>query len=236
MPVTTLRIVESDEEASLHPRAIWNYWKKSVIWDPRSYYGVLEFLAALISLFACLEMQRASRIREVTTPWYAIQKLWSGMLIGFGVSPLHWFSNHRQSPNLLTRARTHICVLLALALILFVSEAFSIFDRPYECGYGRYNCEFMHTMNSCIWFSIVILLAATFVVYSNARRPRKPLVNPLPSTVADSTTTDETAPANALAGPAIEDYGDESQAAWASVNVADGIEDDSMEPEGQLRL
>jgi len=236
MPVATLRIVESDEEASLHPRAIWNHWKKSVIWDPRSYYGALEFLAALISLLACLEMQKSSRFREVTTPWYAIQKLWSGMLIGFGIAPLHWFSNHRQSSNLFTRARTHICVLAALALILFIFEVFSVFDKPYECGYGRYDCEFMNTMNSCIWLSIVLLLITTFVVYSNARRPRKPPMAPLSSAAAGSATAPEAAAENATAGPAIEDYEDDSQAAWASVNVADGIEDDSMEPEGQLRL
>ncbi|PPQ76644.1 hypothetical protein CVT26_013898 [Gymnopilus dilepis] len=235
MPVTTLRIIESDEEASLHPRAIWNHWRKSVIWDPRSYYGALEFIAAVISLLAFVQMQSSSRYYEVTTPWFAIQKLWSGMLIGLGVAPLHWFSNHRQTSNFFTRALTHICVLLTIALILFISEAFSIFDKPYECGYGRNECELMNTLNTCVWLSIVLLLIATFVVFVNARRPRKPPVPPLPSAPPEEASAPEGA-SNAAIGPSIADYEDESQAAWATVNVADGIEDDSAEPEGQLRL
>ncbi|KAF8908644.1 hypothetical protein CPB84DRAFT_1767155 [Gymnopilus junonius] len=216
MLVTTLRIVDSEEEASLHPRAIWNHWKKNVIWDPRSYYGILEFLAAFIM---------------VISPRYANKNLCSGMLIGFGIAPLHWFSNHRQSSNLLTRARTHIFVLVALALILFVSEVYAIFYKPYQCKY-RYDCR----MNPFVSLSIVTLLVATFVVYTNARRTRKRPVHPLPIAAVDSTTTDEAPVTNVPSGPAIEDYEDESQAAWATVRVADGIEDDSMEPEGQLRL
>jgi len=34
----TLRIVPS-EDTSLNPRDIWNYWKKHVFWDHRTYYG-----------------------------------------------------------------------------------------------------------------------------------------------------------------------------------------------------
>jgi len=59
---------------------------------------------------------------------------------------------------------------------------------------------------------------------------------PLPSAAAESTTAPDVTADNVTTGPAIEDFEDDSQAAWASVNVADGIEDDSMEPEGQLRL
>jgi len=212
MPVTTLRIVESIEEASLHPRAIWNHWKKNVIWDPRSYYGVLEFGAAVISL---LSVQTISDSRWGAFPWYGIQKLCSGISLGLVVSPLHWYSNHRQSAHLLTRVRTHFYVLLFLAVTLFLSEIFPIQEAP-ACNI----CEVRNTLNACIWLSILLLLAAAYVIFTVARNPRRdPVLAELPSPTAAGIN-----------------FEDDSQAAWASVNVADGIEDDSLEPEGQLRL
>ncbi|KDR79377.1 hypothetical protein GALMADRAFT_223599 [Galerina marginata CBS 339.88] len=219
MPVTTLRIIESDAEASLHPRDIWNHWKKHVIWDPRSYYGVLEFGAALIALLSVLEIQTITGYDHPGSfPWYAVQKLWSGILLGLGVSPLHWYSNHRQSAHLLTRVRTHLYVLLFLGVTLFISQIFLIQEPP-PC-YGSNGCEVRNTLNTCIWLSILFLFIAAFIVYTVARNPRKdPVLAELPSPTAAGI-----------------DFEDETQAAWASVNVADGIEDDSAEPEGQLRL
>lgn len=48
----TFRVIESEPEASLHPRAIWEHWKKHVIWDPRTYYGVLSLLAVVTPVIA----------------------------------------------------------------------------------------------------------------------------------------------------------------------------------------
>ena len=63
-------------------------------------------------------------------------------------------------------------------------------------------------------------MAAVFVIWKVARAPppRDPTLAELPSTFDD------------------EDPDDEATQAWGSVNVADGIEDDSLEPQGQVRL
>ncbi|KAF9556867.1 hypothetical protein CPC08DRAFT_710853 [Agrocybe pediades] len=44
----TFRVVESEPEASLHPRAIWEHWQKHVIWDPRTYYGALADTSVVV--------------------------------------------------------------------------------------------------------------------------------------------------------------------------------------------
>jgi hypothetical protein len=58
------------------------------------------------------------------------------------------------------------------------------------------------------------------VIWKVARTPppRDPILAELPSTLDN------------------EDPDDEATRAWASMNVADGIEDDSLEPQGQVRL
>jgi hypothetical protein len=62
-----------------------------------------------------------------------------------------------------------------------------------------------------------LVLFTTYVVYSTARNPRKdPILAELPSPID------------------LED--DTSRTPWSNVAVADGIEDDDIEPEGQLRL
>jgi hypothetical protein len=61
------------------------------------------------------------------------------------------------------------------------------------------------------------VLFTSYVVYSIARNPRKdPILAELPSPID------------------LQD--DTSRAPWFNADVADGIEDDSIEPEGQLRL
>ena len=61
MPVQALRIVDSDPEASLDPRAIWKHWKEWVLWDHRTYYGtrlpiaLLPCLTSSVRYIASLE-------------------------------------------------------------------------------------------------------------------------------------------------------------------------------------
>lgn len=64
---------------------------------------------------------------------------------------------------------------------------------------------------------LLLVLFTTYVVYSIARNPRKdPILAELPSPID------------------LED--DTSRTPWSNAAVADGIEDDNIEPEGQLRL
>jgi hypothetical protein len=66
-------------------------------------------------------------------------------------------------------------------------------------------------------FFLPLVLLTTYVVYSIARNPRKdPILAELPSPID------------------LED--DTSRTPWSDAAVADGIEDDDIEPEGQLRL
>ena len=65
--------------------------------------------------------------------------------------------------------------------------------------------------------SLPLVLFTTYVVYSITRNPRKdPILAELPSPID------------------LED--DTSRTPWSNATVADGIEDDNIEPEGQLRL
>jgi len=58
MSIETLRIVESEVEVSLHPRAIWKHWQKNGIWDPRTYYGLLEFIGVFIVVVSFVGLNR----------------------------------------------------------------------------------------------------------------------------------------------------------------------------------
>jgi len=66
-------------------------------------------------------------------------------------------------------------------------------------------------------FLFSLVLFTSYIVYSVARNPRKgPILAELPSPID------------------LED--DTSRTPWSNAAVADGIEDDNIEPEGQLRL
>ncbi|PPQ79458.1 hypothetical protein CVT25_002620 [Psilocybe cyanescens] len=208
MQAPTLRIIESDEEASLHPRAIWNHWKKNVIWDPRSYYGVLEFFGMLVIYLLYMTLQDME-----DDVWYRLTKFTSGLLLSVPIAILHWYSNNRRSASILTRSKTHLYTLLFIAVKIFVSQLIGL-QISLKC---RYNCELRNYVDFLLWLSILILFWTSYVVYTLARNPRKdPILAELPSP--------------------IDLPEDESQRAWASLTIADGIEDDSLEPEGQLRL
>ncbi|KAF8960820.1 hypothetical protein BDZ97DRAFT_1832018 [Flammula alnicola] len=210
MRVESLRIVESDPEASLHPRDIWNYWKKNVIWDPRTYYGLLESIGVLVCLFSFVELQQVSfRFWADDSPTL---QLFTGVLLLLAISPLHWYSNHRHSSHFLTRSRSHLAVLLILALTIFVLKL--QISSSYTCQAG---CEMMVSVNIFLWVSIFILIFTAYLIYSLARNPRKdPILAELPSPID------------------VED--DQGRLPWTEATVADGIEDDSLEPEGQVRL
>jgi len=215
MSVMTLRIVELGEEASLLLRAIWNYGLRKLVWDPRFYYVALEIYAALISSYSALEIQKKTgRDHPVSFPWYAVQILCSGIYQGLAVSLLYWYSNQRQSAHLLTRAGTHVYVLLFLAVTLFLSQIFPIQEVPSGSG-----CE---VMDLFIWLSICLLLLAALIVFAVARNPqRDPMLAELPSPTAAGI-----------------DLKDDIQVAWASINVADAIGDFLLRPDlkGQLRI
>jgi len=209
MPIETLRIVESD--VSLHPRAIWSHWKKNVVWDPRTYYGVLEFIGVLIVLlsFQALNPEHGPFGGRLPVN-YIIQQLCTGVFILLVVSCLHWFSNHRTSTSFLTRSSSHVAVMLILVLIISATRIFSMSSRNDSSSETELTDLF-------ILLSIPILLFTTYVVYSNARNPRKdPILAELPSPID------------------LED--DTFRTPWSNAAVADGIEDDNIEPEGQLRL
>lgn len=212
MPLETLRIVESEVEVSLHPRAIWNHWQKNVIWDPRTYYGLLEFIGVLIVVVSFTGFNREGGLfREEPPVNYIIQQLWTGVFIVSAVSPLHWFSNHRASTNFLTRNVSHVAVMLILVFTISVAQIF-----PYSSS-GDYPPKSVFVANLFIWLSIPILLFTSYLVYAAARNPRKdPILAELPSPID------------------LED--DSCRAPWSDAAVADGIEDDNREPEGQLRL
>ncbi|KIM38593.1 hypothetical protein M413DRAFT_447798 [Hebeloma cylindrosporum] len=207
MPIETLRIVES--EVSLHPRAIWSHWQKeNVVWDPRTYYGILEFIGVLIVLLSFLALNpEGGRFR---VNYYIIQQLWTGVFILLAISPLHWFSNHRTSTIFLTRSRSHVAIMLTLVLIITATQVFRFSSRNGAFAEAK-------LLDFFIWLSIPILLFATYVVYSIVRNPRKdPILAELPSPID------------------LDD--DTSRTPWSNAAVADGIEDDDIEPEGQLRL
>lgn len=75
---------------------------------------------------------------------------------------------------------------------------------------------------SLISYTFLLVLLAIFVIWRNSRIPAKdPFLAQLPSYVGDEEEAE---------------IDDEATLAWASVNVADGIEDDSLEPQGHVRL
>ncbi|KAF4609470.1 hypothetical protein D9613_012323 [Agrocybe pediades] len=200
----TFRVVESEPEASLHPRAIWEHWQKHVIWDPRTYYGALESCAATIYLF--------SLYQRPFEPFMVIL----ATIILCVVIPLHWFSNYRRASNILTSARTHLFALLCLTVLLFIGQIFYMtLARPY-CQYS--GCDLIDLLTTLGWIAAVISTAAAFVVFkASTSRKKDPLMAELPSPVD------------------LED--DSRHALWSgTADIADAIEDDSLEPEGQLRL
>jgi len=213
MPVQTLRIVDSDPEASLNPRAIWKHWKEKVLWDHRTYYASLEFIAGLVLTLGLVQYP----------PFYQdsvlniMQRLVEPLLVLSGIIPIHWYSNQRNSNHALTKARSHLLILASLTVTLFVCQVLAFF-LPSECINRRWGCndEVKRNINLLLWLAIAISVASLYVVYNVARNPIKdPLLAELPSPIS------------------IED---EATFAWAGANVADGIEDDPVELEGQVRL
>jgi len=201
MSLPTLRIIPSEEEASLHPRAIWNHWKKGVIWDHRTYYGVLEFIGVCCLIFGITDIRRA----------------FMGVFILCCVAPLHWYGNQRNSTHILTRVTVHVAILTVLLTFLLLFNVLSLFDGGYVCGYdcGSERLQALQAVDTLMWLAVPALMAALFALYSSSRNPPKdPILAELPSPMD------------------VED----DRPGWASANVADGIEDDSLEPEGQVRL
>ncbi|KAF8806764.1 hypothetical protein BYT27DRAFT_7140164 [Phlegmacium glaucopus] len=211
MPMASFRVVDSPEEASLHPRAIWNHCSTFFLWDHRSYYGMLEFIGALIMILGMPELNTRYSFERKSV---SLIRMGTGALLLLGVCPIHWYSNQRQSTHFLTKARTHLAILIFLITATFVSQVVSHF--LHECFF---NCQVMDAMSTCLWLSILIrkyLLIATTVVWTITRNPRK-----------DFTLAELPSPTDS------ENY---YRPAWSSANVADGIEDDSLEPEGQVQL
>jgi len=206
--VASFQVVDSPEEASLHPRAIWKHWKTYVLWDHRTYYAILEFIGVLIMIFSIQQLNnRADRWLE------GLLMMGTGALLLLGICPIHWYSNQRQSTHFLTKARTHLAVLIFLIIAVLASQVVSQSLLAHKCFY---NCNAMNPIYMFIWMSIPILIIAASVVWTTTRNPRKDFtLAELPSPTAS------------------EDY---YRPVWSSANVADGIEDDSLEPEGQVML
>jgi len=98
--------------------------------------------------------------------------------------------------------------MIAVLILQVISQSLA------QC---TYDCNLTTTMSVFLWISIPILLIAITVVWTGTRNPHKDLaLAELPSPSTDS-----------------ENY---YRPAWSSANVADGIEDDSPEPEGQVML
>lgn len=214
MPVQTLRIVDSDPEASLNPRAIWKHWKERVLWDHRTYYALLEFIAGLVLILGLTQYPPFYQDNGLNI----MQRLVEPLLVLLGIVPIHWYSNQRNSNHALTKARSHLLILASLTMTIFVCQVVAFFS-PSECTnrrWGRCEDEVKTNINLLLWLAVAILVASLYVVYNVARNPIKdPLLAELPSPI---------------------DIEDEATFAWAGINVADGIEDDSIEPEGQVRL
>ncbi|KAF9477224.1 hypothetical protein BDN70DRAFT_881443 [Pholiota conissans] len=204
--VPQIRIVDSEPEASLHPLAIWNHWRKYVIWDPRTYYGILEFSMLLVCILSL----------QATREHGGVQRLCNGLLLLTTISPLHWYSNHRSSRHFLTRSSSHFMILMVLGLITFGSQLTINLMYKTSCNSFQ-NCDTIFYPNVILWISVPILFFAAYLIYSAARNPPKdPLLAELPS-------------------PVDTDY-EQGRLPWTSANVADGIEDDSPEEEGVVRL
>ncbi|KAH9476281.1 hypothetical protein JR316_0011854 [Psilocybe cubensis] len=188
MPLPSLQIIESEEESSLHPRAIWNHWKRNIIWDPRSYYGALEFSGLLVLYFSYMNITQNIQYNVL----YTLAKFTSGLFLLIPIAILHWYSNHRQSNSILT---------------LFLSQLIGL--GVHQKCYSQ--CEFITSVDILLWITIPIP--------KNARKDSVPPEDPSPA-VIDSYPEDL----------------DGSQRAWGDSTIADGIEDDSVPQQGQIRL
>ncbi|EDR14557.1 uncharacterized protein LACBIDRAFT_305267 [Laccaria bicolor S238N-H82] len=214
MPVQTLRIVDSDPEASLNPRAIWKHWKERVLWDHRTYYALLEFIAGLVLILGLTQYPPFYQDNGLNI----MQRLVEPLLVLLGIVPIHWYSNQRNSNHALTKSAksSRFSHLLnaptdAGAVAKMKLKQISTYSFGWLLQYVRAcptSCSVAHI---CLQ-----VVASLYVVYNVARNPIKdPLLAELPSPI---------------------DIEDEATFAWAGINVADGIEDDSIEPEGQVRL
>ncbi|KAJ3506701.1 hypothetical protein NLJ89_g6723 [Agrocybe chaxingu] len=167
--LNTFRIVESEEEASLHPRAIWNHWKKRVLWDHRTYYGILEFIGVFIVVTA------------LNIDWILALV---GLMLLVAIAPLHWYSNQRDSTHILTRTSSHFFVLITLTIVITAIQIYLAFHPIVVCGDNWCRNEDTLAVNRALLTSIPFLLAALFVLYRTARHPPKdPLLAELPSPI-----------------------------------------------------
>ena len=69
-----IRITPTHDELSLHPRAVWNHWKKYMLWDHRTYYGQYGHLKQT-------GMQPRSSLSILTTPLGLLELLCGGALV-----------------------------------------------------------------------------------------------------------------------------------------------------------
>ncbi|CAA7270312.1 unnamed protein product [Cyclocybe aegerita] len=170
--LNTFRIIDSDEEASLHPRAIWNHWKKRVLWDHRTYYGVLEFIGVFVAITALNVDWRLALV---------------GFLLLVAIAPLHWYSNQRDSTHILTRTSSHFFVLITLTIVITAIQLYLAFNAIIVCE-DRWCMDDERSrafaVTLALLASIHFLLAALVVLYRTARHPPKdPLLAELPSPV-----------------------------------------------------
>ncbi|TFK36175.1 hypothetical protein BDQ12DRAFT_686964 [Crucibulum laeve] len=212
----TLRIIDSEPEASLSPRVVWKYWKERVLPDPRTYYSLLEFIGVIVPILA-LQVW-AEGYRKEYLP-HSQQRMAEAIFILITVIPLHWYSNHRGATNILTRPRTHFIVLSLVAVTILICQLVPV--SSYTClspgADDKSSCsEAGNAMSALLWMAIPTSLVAAFVIMEASRRPH-PKVDPL---LAELPEHPEDDPATV----------------WSADNVADGIEDDGPETEGAVRL
>ncbi|KAF6741951.1 hypothetical protein DFP72DRAFT_225519 [Ephemerocybe angulata] len=217
--VAGFKIVPSHEDLSLHPRVLWNQCKKYMLWDHRTYYGLLELLAGSVIVLSIVGMNEGRDTENM------IQKAGQGLFILAGIIPIHWYSNQRLSIHILTQARSHIAILALLTLVTFVLQIVTLFTSECEkAGYGFCESEVSSNIQILLWLTIPIFVWTAIVIWKVTHsRPitaQDPSLAELPSMTRDD-------------GDRVDD---EATLAWASANVADGIEDDSLEPLGQVRL
>ncbi|CAA7270311.1 unnamed protein product [Cyclocybe aegerita] len=205
MPTLTFRIVESDEAASLSPHAIWNHFRKRILWDHRPYYGILEFIFLLLFVTGLHSNLRLTLI---------------GLFPIVALAPLHWYSNQRDSTHFMTRTRSHLAVLIPLTCLIPAIQIYLLF-YPVFCAdpdWCPYDDEELWVFTTILlWLTLPILVFTLFVLYRTSHNPRKePTLKELPSPINVGEN--------------------DGRRTWIDANVADGLEDDSPEEEGKVRL
>ncbi|KAF9002471.1 hypothetical protein BDQ17DRAFT_1356915 [Cyathus striatus] len=218
MPLDTLQIVESPPESFLKPSVVWKYWKEEVIIDHRSYYSTIEYLTVL----AIQHMVGYSGHFVLSGEEGLRRCLWigEGAMLLLGIIPLHWYGNQRRSNHFLTKLASHLVVLISLAISLTACQTIAMISIIYSPCSRRDGCINSIELNMLIiyWLCLIPVVLAFIIVYYGPERKRQ---RDLDANLGDLQ-------------PELE--GQESWRSWLLANVADGIDDDYPQEDGELRI